>query len=196
MLSKGFGGGVAYIYTNAIGTPGYLTWEQASEMYAAGWDIGNHGNHTDMTLYTQEELEVILENCSSTIEAHGMPIGARQVCYPFGFHNATVDAAMAATGMLTGRDATWKALFPDDPPNKYYLPSFPVSSSVSANDAISIVENAVRSGHVLILQFHGIMDEGAEPRWSTDKFHTLVDWMESKGIQLTSISKLYERLYL
>lgn len=193
MESKGLHKATVAVF-GSVGLPGYVSWEQAIEMYNAGWDIANHADHTDLTLKTQEQCETALTERKNAIDAQGLTRGSRHVSYPLGAYNDTVLAAMTASGMLTGRDDIGMSFDPDSPPNLYILPAPPISGSFSVNTAKSWIDDAVRSGNALILQLHGLAEIPVSPQWSISDFQELIDWIADQGIQLSTISELYTYL--
>ena len=59
--------GVDCLVTEWVGTDGYMTWTQALEMEAAGWEMTSHGKtHDSWNDMTEEE---IIEQCSGSLSA-------------------------------------------------------------------------------------------------------------------------------
>lgn len=90
--------GTFYVTTDFIERPGYLTWDQISEMAEAGMEIAAHStNHADFTTISPNELRRQLAEPKQLLEHHlGQPI--RFLAYPAGKHNAAVIAASRAAG--------------------------------------------------------------------------------------------------
>jgi peptidoglycan/xylan/chitin deacetylase (PgdA/CDA1 family) len=93
-----------YLFTNPIGkVEHYLTWEQLKDMQAAGNVVGSHTvMHPYLNKLTPDELMHELTASKATIEEHlGTPVV--HFAYPFGYHDQTVEAALATAGYATGR---------------------------------------------------------------------------------------------
>lgn len=190
--------GTAYVIGNAVGVEHdvYFNWEEAKEMYEAGWDIANHGKtHKNFIDLSLKEVEDELLECQSKIELHVGDRGSRHVAYPFGGHNDNVDKAMASTRMLTGRDAVGSSFSFDGLPDYRHIPSVSVSENTPINNIKNLIDDVVENKKILVLQFHGIMEKPTGPHISINKFREIVDWVSSKDYQLSSISDLYDLAY-
>lgn len=81
--------------------PGYLTWDQAREMAAAGHAIQSHTRtHPDLT--TNCDLDCLIWQIRGPIETIEAEIGVRPrfFCYPSGRYDAEVIAVLQAEGVL------------------------------------------------------------------------------------------------
>lgn len=81
--------------------PGYLTWEQARTMSAAGMAIESHSrSHPDLT--DGCDADCLVWQIRGSIETIAAEIGIRPrfFCYPAGRQNATVRAALAQEGIV------------------------------------------------------------------------------------------------
>lgn len=76
----------------------FLTWQQVSELRAAGWTIGSHGvDHVDLTRVPPDCLHDQLERSRSVVaEQLGAP--CHHFAYTWGRHDAAVRRAVAAHG--------------------------------------------------------------------------------------------------
>lgn len=85
--------GTFFIIPGFMGSPGYLTWEQASAMLGAGMEIENHSmTHQRLSGRTMDYLTEEIGMAADTIES---VLGKRPrfFCYPFGrYDNYTVNA--------------------------------------------------------------------------------------------------------
>lgn len=90
--------GTFYVTTDFLERPGYLTWDQLTEMAEAGMEIAAHSvNHADFTTVSANELRRQLLEPKQLLEHHlGHPIPF--LAYPAGKHNAAVMAASRAAG--------------------------------------------------------------------------------------------------
>ncbi len=88
--------GTFFVSSDLVGSPGYMTWEQLSEMAASGMAIESHGaTHASLTSISSAELRRELEVSRATIERRlNRPV--RYLAYPGGHFNAAVLAAARA----------------------------------------------------------------------------------------------------
>lgn len=91
-----------YVITNFIGWDAYMTWEMLQELSAGGQvEIGAHTrSHVDLRTLSADKLQDELLGSKTILETGlGRPVGA--FCYPAGFYNATVIAAVKRANYLT-----------------------------------------------------------------------------------------------
>ena len=117
-----------------------MTLAQLQELYAAGWDVGNHSDSSaQLTSMTLAEAKASLIDCASYLENNGMPRAARQVAYVDGQYNDTVLQAMHDTGMQSGTTITalsthtLQALPMDNP---FVIPSWDAGLVISGTGSI------------------------------------------------------------
>lgn len=190
MASSGIKG-VIYAVSDFVGTGSYCTWAQLVEMDAAGWDICNHSKtHTDFTTLTQGQIETELTTCKTALESHGLTKASRHVAYPAGNRNATSDAAMTATGMITGR------ILGGDYVNYFTVTKyqFNITRLVSSSTPLADIEGAtlgvdgvVANKLLLVLLIHTV---GAGQDMTTADFQSLVDYVVASGARVVTQSEL------
>ena len=89
---------VFYMVTNAIGKPGYLTWEDLFDLEHSGMEIGSHtANHLPLTTLTRDEQRDELRLSKLLMEWRGM-----KTIYSFSYPNGAYDDAVVA--MLAEED--------------------------------------------------------------------------------------------
>jgi peptidoglycan/xylan/chitin deacetylase (PgdA/CDA1 family) len=119
-----------YVPTGAVGSPGYLGWDQLAALAAAGVEIGSHSRqHRPMD--TLPDAELAEEVALSRAELMGrLAAPVRSFCYPHGYTSRRVRAAVAAAGYsnacVIGRRRARSA---DD---RYALPRLQPTSGMSA----------------------------------------------------------------
>ena len=93
----------AYIIAGFVGRPGYLTWDQVTELDRAGVDIGAHTlTHPDLTKQTPAADQAEIGGSKSLLEQHiAHPV--LDFCYPSGRFNSLVVNDVRQAGF---RDAT------------------------------------------------------------------------------------------
>ncbi|HTM67837.1 MAG TPA: polysaccharide deacetylase family protein [Candidatus Binatia bacterium] len=92
-----------FVFTNAIGRPGYMTWDQLRAMRDAGMAVGSHTvYHPYLKKADDETLRREVVDSKAKIEAElGVPVTA--FAYPFGLYDERVTAAVRDAGYLAGR---------------------------------------------------------------------------------------------
>jgi len=91
-----------YVITDFIGWDAYMTWPMLQELGAGGQvEIGAHTrSHVDLRTLSAARLADELLGSKTLLETGlGRPVGA--FCYPAGFYNATVIAAVGRANYLT-----------------------------------------------------------------------------------------------
>lgn len=192
MMERGLRG-TTYVNSSTVGSSGKMTLAQLQQLYAAGWDIGNHSSsHPDeglASLSSPASIEKELQDAADFLAANGMPRAARHVAYPAGTYNDMVLQAMATTGMLTGRLVSFRpAALPLDEP--YLIPAsvgdFPVDF------VLSRIEQAEQAGATIHLFFHTV--DGSSSSGSTVSvadFTAVMDYIKQRGIPTLTISEFY-----
>lgn len=98
--------GTPYVTTNSIGGGGKMTAAELQTLASEGWYIGNHTPaHTDLTTQTYEQVQALVTEGRQDIQAiSGLENHGKHGAYPYGWHNATSDAAIRDLGT----DLTWR----------------------------------------------------------------------------------------
>jgi len=77
----------AFIITDFVGRPRYLTWEQTRELNGYGVEIGSHTQtHPDLSTLKSESLKREIMGSKQTLEQQ-LKAPATSFCYPGGFYN-------------------------------------------------------------------------------------------------------------
>jgi peptidoglycan/xylan/chitin deacetylase (PgdA/CDA1 family) len=90
--------GVFFVYTGAVGAPGFLDWREVREMEARGHEVLSHTvSHPDLATLAAGRLDIELRESRERLERElGHPV--RTLAYPFGSRDARVRAAVANAG--------------------------------------------------------------------------------------------------
>lgn len=191
-----------YIVSDWIDTADHLTAAQIVEMDAAGWDIANHTKeHLRFTdqLVTQENIEAAIAACRDYLDGLGLTRASRHLAYPWGAYlgsdsGATTFAAMAATGMLTGRTTAESIFNVGDylPGNPYQIPSLNIDYNDSLASVKAAIDDAIANGTVLCLYFHGFVNSSpAATEWTYADWEALIDYIVATRIPALTITQLY-----
>jgi peptidoglycan/xylan/chitin deacetylase (PgdA/CDA1 family) len=200
-ISKGVMG-TTYIVSDWIDTKDYLTEAQILAYDAAGWDVANHTKeHLRFTdqLVTQANIEAAIVACRDYLEGIGLTRASRHLAYPWGAYiggdsGATTFAAMAATGMLTGRttapgDFDVGNYIPSDP---YQIPGNVVRADKTLETAKSYIDDAIANGTVVCLYLHNFTnDTPTATEWTYSDWEALIDYIVATRIPALTITQLY-----
>ncbi|HSD12944.1 MAG TPA: polysaccharide deacetylase family protein [Patescibacteria group bacterium] len=92
-----------YVFTNAIGRKGYLSWDQLRTLRDAGMGIQSHTIfHPFLEKLGDEEMRKEIEDSRAVLEKE-LGISVTSFAYPFGTHDDRVVAAVRAAGYATAR---------------------------------------------------------------------------------------------
>jgi peptidoglycan/xylan/chitin deacetylase (PgdA/CDA1 family) len=96
--------GTFFVFTNAIGREGYMTWEDLRRLEAAGHEVASHTVfHPFLTRIADEaELERELVGSKRTLD-EGLARPTASLAYPFGLADERVIAAARAAGYTSAR---------------------------------------------------------------------------------------------
>jgi peptidoglycan/xylan/chitin deacetylase (PgdA/CDA1 family) len=184
--------GTFYVITDNIGGS-FVTEAMLQEMYAAGWDIGIHGD-TNLTTLTQEQTETAIQAEETALNGMGFTRASKHMAYPFGDYNADTVAAMSATGMLTGRGGNTLGSVEDSTVTlpstlAYQIPYWSMDSS-SLADAKAGIDRFAETGGGQCMVWHSINEDN----WSAADFETLMKYIIQKKVQPITITQLYSLL--
>jgi len=102
LRARGFTG-TWFVFTNGVGRPDYLTWEQLAEMRDGGAEIESHTlYHPYLTKATDEDLAHELVKSREMLRSH-LGVEAAVVAYPFGLVDERVREATRTAGYAMGR---------------------------------------------------------------------------------------------
>lgn len=93
-----------FVYTNPIGTKGFLTWDNLRELIAAGMTIGSHSRSHPYLTQIQDKAVLWDEIYGSkrTLERN-LGTTVHEFAYPFGQYNATVMDLVQKAGYIAAR---------------------------------------------------------------------------------------------
>ena len=177
---------------------GQLTTAQLQEMYADGWDVGNHSSDgLTFVGLTEGEVEAKLETCRVALESKGLTRASRHVAYPRGNYDATVLAAMTSFGALTGRTLGYTGFdFSDTQLYPFKLPTSSVTNTHAVATVKGWIDKQISINTIPVLLFHMIKDvtDGLSTTYVTADFQEIIDYIETLGLQTLTISE-YNRLW-
>jgi peptidoglycan/xylan/chitin deacetylase (PgdA/CDA1 family) len=138
--------GTCYLTTSWVDTAGNMTAAELAEVYAAGWDIGNHSmTHSNLTTLTEAEALAEIEGARDWLITNGY---TRRSChlhlaYPYNARNSTVQLAAENAGCLTARAGTATSQ-PNALSGLYRLPSYDLDN-LTIETLYAAVDAAIQS---------------------------------------------------
>lgn len=186
--------GTGYIISGVVGTGGYVTEANLSEMDAASWDMANHTDSgTNLPTLTEAEQETALSTCKSYLDGLGLTRASAHVTYPTGAWNADTLTAMTNQSMLTGKSrGTNIESFRYIAANPYIIPVYPPQASTSPTSVIGWIKACQCSKSVGTVVFHDIVESGATGnQYNRADFRTVIDYIYAQKIIVLTISQLY-----
>lgn len=174
--------GTIYAIGSKLRTAGYCTLAQLQEIYADGWDIGNHGSVNLTTLSTQAEQEAEVLGEEQYIKEFTR--SCKHYAYPNGGYDDNAKNALEHIGYLSARTIIDRnqANYLDE---KYLLTRYGIYNSTSVATAKSYIDSCIAQGASILLNFHIIVDATADvsTKVLTADFQALMDYILLKKRQ-------------
>ena len=193
-----------YVNGSSIGTGNYMTVNQLTELYNAGWDISNHGyTHTNLTtLSTQAEMESVISLNKTFLQDNGFTRNNMHLhfCYPNGGYNDTTILAVAAQGSLTARTVIATANYANAPGiANNLLITRNLGNTTTLASIKADVDTAIASGGTLIIYSHiFITPSTTTTQFPVEDMQALVDYImkyhEGGVLDLMPLSEWYRGL--
>ena len=189
--------GTIYAIGSKLGTAGYCTLANLQEMYADGWDIGNHGSVNLTTLATQAEQEAEVLGEERYIKEFTR--SCKHYAYPNGGYDDNAKNALEQIGYLSARTIIDRnqANYLDE---KYLLTRYGIYNSTSVATAKSYIDSCIAQGASILLNFHIIVDATADvsTKVLTADFQALMDYILLKKrqglVDVPTVSEWYNGL--
>jgi peptidoglycan/xylan/chitin deacetylase (PgdA/CDA1 family) len=198
MQTKGLKG-TCFIPPVKFGSSGQLTLAQAQEMYAAGWDMGNHSySHVDLTTLSDAEVKVEIQDCANYLINNNMPRAAWMLAWPFSAFDDTTVESVRSAGIVLARTGN-NDINPHEIQEKLKMFRGSVSNTMSISDLTGYIDKLLIRGGVLIYNFHDIKNPASA---TTDvlpaTFQGVIDYLAFKKNQglldVVTISEWYNGL--
>jgi len=177
--------GTSWVIGGFVGQAGNITLAQAQEMYAGGWDMGNHTwGHSHLSSLSEADQETAILTNSLYLENNGMPRGARYLAYPFGEYNADSLIACANTGQRMARttnDGYETSCFKIA--NRYILNGKPTPYGMTLETAKAEIDYIISNKVTGLVYFHKITDTPEILNWPIADFQALMDYVALKRMQ-------------
>jgi peptidoglycan/xylan/chitin deacetylase (PgdA/CDA1 family) len=120
-----------YIITGYVGQPGYLTWDEITEMHAAGMEFGGHTvHHVFLTALPQWLAFWEVWQSRADLQAH-LGVAPVSFAYPYNDHNAAVVQMAQLAGYRVACIVDLHS--GDKQPNRFAIPRITVAPGESMN---------------------------------------------------------------
>lgn len=190
--------GTFYVIGGDIGGESKVSAAQLQQMYASGWDIGNHTQtHPDLTTLTQEQVADEVAACGTTLDALGMTRASAHLAYPGGYFNETAIAGCIDGGMLSCRTGA-SAYFDQVPlPDPFAMHRrISLTSATSLATAMAAVDRAVSDEAPVLIVGHHIVETPAPTlEWSIADFRALIDYIVASHVLCPTVTQLYSGVF-
>jgi peptidoglycan/xylan/chitin deacetylase (PgdA/CDA1 family) len=177
-----------------VGTAGYLTLAQLQEMYASGWDIGNHTKtHAHLTALTEEQVKTEIQTCSQYLIDNSMPRAAYQFAYPYGEYNDDVIQWAQDVGILSARAIEYLLVDVDAKfVDRYEMSAYAVENTTTLETVKGYIDDCYDNAKYCILYMHNFVEsEPTRYQWLISDYQALIDYIKLKGYKTKTISQLY-----
>jgi peptidoglycan/xylan/chitin deacetylase (PgdA/CDA1 family) len=188
----------AYVIPSMVGGADRLNLTQLKDLQDLnGWDIASHSySHSNLTSIPASEIENELLLSKQFLTNNGFANAAVHFAYPYGeFDNGDLKSQVQKY-YKTARTAegAFETLPPSDP---YRLRAMVVTNSTTPADVSEQVQSAIANGDWLILVFHRIVESDADEafKYPVSDFATIVDDVASRGVDVMTISQVYDNKY-
>jgi peptidoglycan/xylan/chitin deacetylase (PgdA/CDA1 family) len=186
--------GTAYVMTNEIDTPSYLTSAQLLSLKNdLGWGISSH--HKDpITEMSAQQLESEILSTYAFLQNLGFGDEIKHFAYPLGKQSRATTWELSQRYFLSARVAGGGAeTLP--PADWLMLKTFNVTPDIRAEDLARRIDLAIENNEWLILMFHYFTD-GDYPTdplvYHFDEFEKLCEIIKDKGIPTHPVHEVYE----
>lgn len=189
--------GTVYVNSDRVGAAGKITLANLQTMYAAGWDIGNHGaNHLQLSDISGATLDTEVNGCYDYLIANGFTRSAKYYAYAYGDYGTPPDwtkIAKVSENHVLGRSIqSWESFgayagpfLNQGDPNvnmTFMLPWYEIRHTTSLAISKTVIDWIIAKGSIGIFGMHNIVD--AEPgsyEWNSDDFQEWSDYIKTKS---------------
>ena len=195
--------GTLYIVPAWIGTPGYLTLAQLTEMHNAGWTIADHTwDHTWLQGLTSAQITNKIQKAITWFNSNGFSDGAYQLAYPYGAYDNTVLQVCQQLGIETARTTNQGYILPNGVDDYLgvvdylQLPCWLFSNTTVRSDWQTAINNSGASGLTTIFLLHDIVPSNpiVLEDVTTATFTQFIEDIVQSGVKTETISQWYNAM--
>ncbi|TDR54186.1 polysaccharide deacetylase [Listeria rocourtiae] len=183
LKSRNLRGNIGLI-KNKLSAIGYMTKTQFTELYNLRWDIFNHTEtHPDLSALTKDQVKAELGNCYDWLIANGFERAADITAYPQGKYSDIVLSALEELNFTWGRSLI-NGIDLESQRDNYLAKAFNLTPSVTADNAIKAVNEAIAIGGTITFLTHKLIPESEITTdamyWSKERYIALADKVKSE----------------
>lgn len=180
-----------FTQTNVVDMAGRLSWANLIAMYSAGMDLQCHTNTaTSLTLLDKAGVIAELQAVNDAFTAHSLPVPLH-IGYPQGAVNDDVEGWIRESGLrVSGRETgPYVPQYPYS--NEMRMKSYPTDAIDAAgiNTVKGVLDNCKYYKNALIIYSHGV--DGGATYISSSALNEIIDYAQSIGVSIITISELY-----
>lgn len=179
-----------YIFTDALGTAGYIAVPQMLDMQNQGHEIAAHSKtHSDLTTLTNEQI--IDEVLGSKQELENLGVNSTtSFAYPYGTWNENIKNIVKQSGYKGARTALAQDSgfnYADQDP--YLLKTFSIEVDTAADKVQQIISQAVQNKTWVILVFHQIENSGGQYSTTPQNLESIANFISANKVKTVTIGQ-------
>ena len=169
--------GTNYCITGFIGKEGMMTKEQLQVMYDGGWTIGNHTSlHWNLKTRNDKEIVDLVKDAQVALVSYGWSKGAYEFVPP---ENQIDDRILSLIKPYINSSTNGDVGLNNIPIDKYHIARVGVANK-KPEEIEKYVDDAIRSGKYLHLNFHKIGKEINPLTYPVDSFTEIMKYIALK----------------
>jgi peptidoglycan/xylan/chitin deacetylase (PgdA/CDA1 family) len=177
-----------YIITNqpTSGDSNSMTWTQIKNLASQGFEIGGHTRtHAALTTLNAAQLSSEVSGSYQDLAAQGLT--PTSFVYPLGDVNATVEAAVKNAGYQVARGSYYG--LNGTVSDRYNLYDIRIDASSNLNTIKQYIDQAKADKRWIVLEIHDVMTGGDEFAVTPAFFQSLVSYIKTSGVQVSTLSQ-------
>jgi len=179
-----------YIFTDALGTQGYITSSQMLDMQNQGHEIGAHSKtHSDLTTLNNSQLVDEILGSKQMLEAMGANT-ITSFAYPFGEWNENIKNIIGQSGYHGARTAMLQdGGFNSADQDPYLLKTFSIEINTPVSEVQKLINEAVNNKTWVILVFHQIENNGGQYSTAPQNLQNIASYISQNNIKTVTIGQ-------
>jgi peptidoglycan/xylan/chitin deacetylase (PgdA/CDA1 family) len=192
--SKGIKASIMVTTENVGKSKYYMSWNQLTEMYNEGWEIGAHTvNHIDLRSANEESIRYELSQGKAVLEVHGFQ-NVNNFAYPYNYYDLDV-LYVISDYYRSARTSVAQTGFFVNPTNihPYELSAYEARLNIdNVANAYTYVNKAQKEGRWLIYILHEFSDNGITNNTASKEItdikalEMLIDYIQDRNIPIVT----------
>ena len=191
--------GTCYVVTSWIGTPGYLTLPELTELHNAGWTIADHSySHQELPTLTTAQITTEIQSAITWLNTNGFSDGAYHFAIPYGYYNDAVIQVCSQLGLKTARTVDWATISTNPSDIDFLeLPCVILRSDTSSpSEWQSWFDYSRATETNTIVLIHDIKPsaDGVYETITTSTFTQFIQYLAQSGFKTLNINQWYNEM--